>query len=78
MKLKIVQPEAVKKDEDVIEFYLKYDTYGNVCLISNRGGNTHEELWINDQLSIVVPMKTLQVNTQPLRKDSNLESITLL
>jgi len=49
-----------------------------VCLISNRGGNTHEELWINDQLSIVVPMKTLQVNTQPLRKDSNLESITLL
>ena len=80
MKLKIVQPEVEKKDEDVIELWLEYDpqTAEEVRLFSRKHGKKCVEATINTEGGIEIVAFDIDKNrTYRLCNPTNLKNLII-
>ena len=75
MKLKIVQPEVEKKDDDVIELWLEYTSLDNVWLCSRKGDNVAREIRIDTSGDICAQTDGCFKHCRSLQSNDNLRSI---
>jgi hypothetical protein len=75
MKLKIVQPEIEKKEEEEIELYLEYSSYQDVYLCSRKNGHVCREILIDRSRDVCIIVDGPFVVDREMSSESNLRRV---